>query len=254
MARIIGIANQKGGVGKTTTAVNLAAALALIGKYVLLVDIDPQGNATSGLGFSTGTIQQGLYEAISGLVPIRSVVQPTDVPGLKFIPATADLAGANIELVNVERREHRLTDLLTEVRNDYDFIIIDSPPSLGLLTVNGLVASDHILIPVQAEYYALEGIGHLLRTIALIKQHLKERLDILGAAVTMYDPRNKLAQDVLTELHRYFPGKVFHSVIPRTVKLAEAPSHGKSIFHYDPSSKAAHAYARLAQEILGRFT
>ncbi len=250
MSQIIAVVNQKGGVGKTTTAVNLAAALSQQGKFVLLVDLDPQGNATSGLGVDHRTIEHGVYDAIIGAKPIHHVVQETAHEGYRLAPATMNLSGANIELVDVEDREFQLYKVLMEVKHAYDFIVIDCPPSLGLLTINGLVASDKILIPVQAEYYALEGLGQLLHTINLVKENLKPELEVLGAILTMYDTRNRLSQDVFEELYRYFPDTIFRSIIPRTVRLAEAPSFGKTIFNYDPSGKGAKAYRRLSREVL----
>ncbi|OGF20685.1 chromosome partitioning protein ParA [Candidatus Falkowbacteria bacterium RIFOXYA2_FULL_38_12] len=250
MAQIISIVNQKGGVGKTTTAVNLGAYLANFGKFVLLVDMDPQANATSGLGIDHRVLGKGVYESIAGLNSFGDIVVNTPVRGYKVAPATVSLAGANVELVNAERREHRLHDALLEVRNDYDYIIIDCPPSLGLLTLNSLVAADSVFIPVQAEYYALEGLGQLLETINLVKESLKPELEILGALITMYDSRVGLSEAVLKELYQYFPNKIFRSVIPRNIRLAEAPSHGLSILHYDARSKGARAYERLARELL----
>jgi len=250
MAYIIAVANQKGGVGKTTTTVNLAAYLASKGRFVLLVDLDPQANATAGLGLDHRSLEKGLYEALAGVSSFKDVVVSTSVDGLKVAPATAGLAGASVELVGVERREFRLADALLEVRNDYDYVIIDCPPSLGLLTLNGLVAADRVLIPVQAEYFALEGLSQLLQTIDLVKTNLHPELDIMGAVLTMFDPRNTLANDVMQELYKYFPNKIFRSVVPRNVRLAEAPSFGKPIAQYDPWSKGAKAYERLALEVL----
>lgn len=253
MSTIISVVNQKGGVGKTTTAMNLAAFLAELGNFVLLVDMDPQGNATSGLGIEKDRLEYGIYEALSRDKRLHDVIHNTSHEGLRITPATPNLAGANIELVDVERREHQLADLLEEVKHAYDFIIIDCPPSLGLLTVNSLVAADQLLIPVQAEYYALEGIGQLLNTVNLVQEHIKPELEILGAVITMFDKRTKLSGDVMNELYKYFPDKIFRSVIPRTVRLAEAPSFGKSILHYDPNGKGARAYERLAREILEKY-
>ncbi|MFA6547850.1 MAG: ParA family protein [Candidatus Magasanikbacteria bacterium] len=253
MSVIISVVNQKGGVGKTTTAVNLAAGLSEAGKFVLLVDLDPQGNATSGLGIKYREIQQGLYHALMGQVRAHDVVANTSHVGLRVVPATPDLAGANVELVSVEGREQKLSDLLSEVKHAYDYVLIDCPPSLGILTLNGLVAADHILIPVQAEYYALEGLGQLLKTVELVKENIKPELSVLGAVVTMFDGRNKLSEEVLSELYKFFPNNIFRSVIPRTVRLAEAPSFGKSIFHYEPKGKGAKAYERLSREILDFF-
>ncbi len=253
MPVIISVVNQKGGVGKTTTAVNLAAALAEAGKFVLLVDLDPQGNATSGLGIKYQELDKGLYHALTAQHRLHDVVVNTLHAGLRVVPSTQDLAGANVELVNVEGRENKLADILSEVKHAYDYIIIDSPPSLGILTLNGLVAADKILIPVQAEYYALEGLGQLLKTIELVRDNIKPDLEVLGAVVTMFDSRNKLSEEVMHELYKYFPNNIFRSVIPRTVRLAEAPSYGKSIFHYEPSGKAAKAYERLGKEIMDFF-
>lgn len=253
MSITISVVNQKGGVGKTTTALNLAAALADAGKFVLLVDLDPQGNATSGLGIKNQQIEKGLYHALMNEHRLHDTVINTAHAGLRVVPSTPDLAGANVELVNVEGRETKLSDILSEVKHAYDYIVIDSPPSLGLLTLNGLVAADKILIPVQAEYYALEGLGQLLRTIDLVRENIKPELQVLGAILTMYDGRNRLSDEVMHELYKFFPNNIFRSVIPRTVRLAEAPSFGKSIFHYEPNGKGAKAYGRLAREVLDYF-
>lgn len=252
MARIITIANQKGGVGKTTTAVNLGAYLAAAGKFVLLVDVDPQANATSGLGLDHRSLERGLYEALIGSASIKEIIHDTGQDGYRIAPATPALAGAGIELITVSDREYRLRDALLEVRNDYDVILIDCPPSLGILTVNGIVAADEVLIPVQAEYYALEGLGQLMSTIDLVRENLKPELRVLGAIITMFDQRTKLSRDVLEELYKFFPSGIFRSVVPRTVRLAEAPSFGKSILQFDPTSRGAHAYERLARELLER--
>lgn len=249
MGQVISIVNQKGGVGKTTTSINLAAYLSKLGKSVLLIDIDPQANATSGLGVSR-ELDRGVYEVLAGPQSFRDIIVGTNHPNYYLAPATASLAGANVEFVNLERREFRLYDNLLDIRHDFDYTLIDSPPSLGLLTLNGLTAADQILIPVQAEYFALEGLGQLTETINLIKENLKPELDILGAVLTMYDSRNRLANDVLSELYNYFPNKIFRSVIPRSVRLAEAPSHGQSILHYDPQSRGARSYERLAREFI----
>ncbi len=250
MTKIISVVNQKGGVGKTTTAMNVAAFLADAGKFVLLVDMDPQGNATSGLGIGRASLPHGIYEALARQRRLHDVIHNTAHEGLRVAPSTPNLAGANVELVDVERREYQLADLLEEAKHAYDYIIIDCPPSLGLLTINSLVAADELLIPVQAEYYALEGLGQLLETIQLIQTHIKKNLNILGAVITMFDKRTKLSQDIMNELYKYFPNTIFRSVIPRTVRLAEAPSFGKSIFHYEPNGKGAKAYERLVREIL----
>ena len=250
MSKVIAVVNQKGGVGKTTTTINLAAYLAEMGKFVLLVDMDPQANATSGVGIAKDNLEHGLYEALAKEKRLSDIIHNTSHQGLRVAPATANLAGASIELVDVDRREHQLNDLLEEVKHAYDYIVIDCPPSLGLLTLNSLVASDEILIPVQAEYYALEGLGQLLQTIGLIQEHLKPSLEVLGAVITMYDKRTRLSEDVMNELYKYFPNNIFRSVIPRTVRLAEAPSFGKTILQYEPSGKGAKAYEKLAREIL----
>lgn len=250
MSEIIAVVNQKGGVGKTTTAVNLGAYLASLGKFVLLVDTDPQANASSGLGIDHKNLDAGIYEVLIGERNLRSIIAETKYPGLRVAPATMSLAGASVELVPLERREYRLADALLEVSGDYDVILIDCPPSLGLLTVNALVAANKVLIPVQAEYYALEGLGQLLQTIELVRDNLQPRLEVLGAAITMFDKRNALSGAVMHELYQYFPQKIFRSVIPRNVRLAEAPSHGKAVIDYDRASPGATAYERLAREVL----
>lgn len=250
MGRIISIVNQKGGVGKTTTAVNLAAYLANLGKQVLLVDIDPQANATSGVGIDYNKVEHGIYEALIGQKPIYEIIKRTVQDGFKVAPSTSALAGAGIELVDMEDREFRLANVLADIKDEYDYVIIDGPPSLGLLTVNSLVAADDVLIPVQSEYYALEGLSQLLNTIGLVQNHLKPDLNILGAVITMYDKRNSLSSAVMNELYQYFPNRIFRSVIPRSVRLAESPSYGRSILHYDAKSKGGRAYAKLALEIV----
>lgn len=249
MGQIISVVNQKGGVGKTTTAINLAAYLSKAGKFVLLIDLDPQSNATSGLGISR-ELDRGVYEVLTGHHFFNDVLVDTQHQFYKLAPSTISLAGANVELVNLDRREFRLYDNLLRVKNDFDYIIIDCPPSLGLLTVNGLVASDQVLIPVQAEYFALEGLGQLINTINLIRDHIKPELEILGAVLTMYDGRFRLANDVLQELYRHFANRIFRSVIPRNIRLSEAPSYGQTILTYDPKSKGAKAYERLTKEFL----
>jgi chromosome partitioning protein len=250
MGKIISIVNQKGGVGKTTTAVNLGAYLSYLGKHVLLVDIDPQANATSGIGINHKNLEQGIYEAILGEKPIYEIIKRTLQERFKIAPSTISLAGAGIEMVNMEDREFRLSKVLEEVKDEYDYIIIDGPPSLGLLTINSLVAADEVLIPIQSEYYALEGVSQLLETIGLVQNNLKPALGIMGAVITMYDKRNRLSGAVMNELYQYFPNRVFRSVIPRSVRLAEAPSYGRSILHYDPKSTGGKAYERLAKEII----
>ncbi|OGH86210.1 MAG: chromosome partitioning protein ParA [Candidatus Magasanikbacteria bacterium RIFOXYC12_FULL_33_11] len=250
MSKTIAVVNQKGGVGKTTTAINLAAFLAEMGKFVLLVDLDPQGNATSGLGVDRDNLEFGIYEALAKQKRIHDIIFNTAHDGLRVAPATQDLAAAAIELVDVENREFQLRDLLSEVSHAYDYIIIDCPPSLGLLTINGLVAAHELLIPVQAEYYALEGLGQLLKTVELVRNKLHPDLGILGAVLTMFDKRTKLSTEIMNELYKYFPDNIFRSVIPRTIKLAEAPSFGQSILHYEPRGKGAKAYERLARELV----
>jgi len=250
MGKVIAIVNQKGGVGKTTTAVNLGAYLAYLGKQVLLIDIDPQANATSGIGIDHKNLEHGLYEAIIGQKPIYEIVKHTLQERFKIAPSTISLAGAGIELVSLEDREYRLAKVLQDIKDEYDYIIVDGPPSLGLLTINGLVAADEVLIPIQSEYYALEGLGQLLETIGLVQNNLKPELGIMGAIITMYDRRNRLSSSVMNELYQYFPNRIFRSIIPRSVKLAEAPSFGRSILHYDPKSKGGKAYERLAREVI----
>jgi chromosome partitioning protein len=250
MGKIISIVNQKGGVGKTTTAINLGAYLAHLGKHVLLVDIDPQANATSGIGIDHKNLPQGIYEAIIGQKPIYAIIKHTLQDGFKVAPSTISLAGAGIELVNLADREYLLNKVLKDIKDEYDYIIVDGPPSLGLLTVNSLVAADEVLIPIQSEYYALEGLGQLLETIGLVQSNLKPELGIMGAVITMFDRRNRLSSSVMHELYQYFPNRVFRTVIPRSVRLAEAPSFGRSILHYDPKSKGGKAYERLAREIV----
>jgi len=250
MGKIIAIVNQKGGVGKTTTAVNLGAYLAYLGKQVLLVDIDPQANATSGLGLDHRRLEYGIYEALIGDKSFLQIIKRTMQNNLKVAPATLSLAGAGVELVNLENREFRLAHILEEVKKDFDYIIIDGPPSLGLLTINSLVAADEVLIPIQSEYFALEGLSQLLETISLVQNNLKPNLGIMGAIITMFDRRNKLSEAVMEELYQYFPNRIFRSVIPRSVRLAEAPSYGRSILHYDPKSRGGKAYEGLAREVI----
>lgn len=250
MGRVITIVNQKGGVGKTTSAVSLGAYLAQAGKFVLLVDLDPQANATSGVGVAHQELSQSIYHVLTGNATLRQILKPTPHEGYRVAPAAAELAGARVELVNVPDREYRLQQALLEVKHDFDVIIIDCPPSLDLLTVNGLVAADHLLIPIQSEYYALEGLGQLLQTIELVRGRLKPDLSVLGGLVTMFDSRNKLSQQVLDELKAHFPYPIFQSIVPRNVRLSESPSYGQTILQYDPGSKGARAYQQLTQEIL----
>jgi len=252
MATVLGIANQKGGTGKTTCSVNLSTYLAALGKKVLLVDLDPQANATSGFGVDPRKVDFSVYDALNNKIPTSQAIKNTDLFGCHLLPASFDLAGSSVELVNMKNREFRLNDALTKVRHEYDYVVIDSPPSLGLLTLNGLVASDEVLIPVQCEYYALEGLAQLLETVDLIKTNLSKDINILGAVLTMYDKRNKLDRSIAKEVRRNFSGYVFDAIIPRNVDLAEAPGHGKTIFQFNPTSAGALAYKQLAEEVIKR--
>nr|WP_239454091.1 AAA family ATPase [Bacillus suaedaesalsae] len=250
VARIISIANQKGGVGKTTTSVNLGACLAYLGKKVLLVDIDPQGNATSGVGIDKADVDACIYDVLVEDAEAKTVIKPTDVENLYIIPATIQLAGAEIELVPTISREVRLKRALETVEAAYDYIIIDCPPSLGLLTINSLTASNSVLIPVQCEYYALEGLSQLLNTVRLVQKHLNTDLMIEGVLLTMLDARTNLGIQVIDEVKKYFQEKVYQSIIPRNIRLSEAPSHGKPIIIYDPKSRGAEVYLDLAKEVM----
>jgi chromosome partitioning protein len=249
LPRVLAIANQKGGVGKTTTAVNLGAALAELGYRVLVIDLDPQGNATTGLGINGRNLETSVYDVIMNDVGIEDCVEPTSLKNLFVVPATIDLAGAEIELVPAFSRELKLRRALDDVRDDYDFTLIDCPPSLGLLTVNGLAAADAVLVPIQCEYYALEGLGQLLRNVALVRSNLNPTLDVGGIVLTMYDARTKLADQVEQEVRDHFGAKVYRSVVPRTVRLSEAPSFGQPIIVFDPTSRGAIAYRELAKEV-----
>ena len=250
---IIAISTQPGGVGKTTSTLNLGAALREMGKRVLLVDLDPQGNATSGLGSARDSGERPtIYHALLGEAEARSAVLPTDVPHLFLLPSGGDLVGAELELVGVENRESRLRAALEPLRAAYEYVLIDCPPSLGLLTVNALVAADRVLVPLQCEYYALEGLGSLLRTIDLVKGSLKPELGIEGVVLTMFDARNNLARQVMKDVQSNLPGQVYRTVIPRNVRLSEAPSHGRPAILYDIESKGAQSYLQLAEEMLAR--
>ena len=247
---MICIANQKGGVGKTTTAVNLSASLAVAEKKTLLIDIDPQGNATSGLGIPRGEVSQNIYHALIDQVPPKALLRDTELNFLKIIPSNIDLIGAEIELVPFSDRETRLKNALKELKEEFDFLIIDCPPSLGLLTVNSLTASDSILIPLQCEYYPMEGLSQLLKTIELIKNNLNPDLKIEGILLTMFDKRNNISHQVTEEVRKHFGSLVFNTVIPRNVRLSESPSFGKPIILYDASSRGAESYLDLAKEVL----
>jgi chromosome partitioning protein len=252
MGRVIAVANQKGGVGKTTTAVNLAASIASGGRKVLLVDFDPQGNASSGVGYPRDRVELSIYDALLGDVDVVDVVRPTEVKNLYVAPATTDLAGAEIELVAAEGRERRLRTLVASVADAYDYVIIDCPPSLGILTVNALVAADGVLVPMQCEYYALEGLGALISTIERVRKALNPSLGIDGVLFCMYDPRTNLTHQVTEEVKQHLGDKVFETVIPRNVRLSESPSFGKPILLYDRESRGCQSYLQLADEFVRR--
>lgn len=249
LPRVISIANQKGGVGKTTTSVNLGAALAERGSRVLVIDLDPQGNATTGLGIQHRDLEGSVYDVIINDKSLEDCTEPTSVRNLFVVPATIDLAGAEIELVPAFSREMKLKRAIELIKNEYDYILIDCPPSLGLLTVNALAASDDVIVPIQCEYYALEGLGQLLRNVGLVKGNLNQELEMRGIVLTMYDARTKLAEQVESEVREHFGTKVYRTVIPRTVRLSEAPSFGQPIITFDPTSRGAIAYRELAKEV-----
>lgn len=252
MGYVIALANQKGGVGKTTTSVNLGACLADAGKKVLLIDLDPQGNTTSGLGIDKKDIDESVYDVLINDVDLKKVILHSSHQGLDIVPTTIALSGAEVELTNLMARETRLKDAFGDVKDEYDYILIDCPPSLGLLTINAFTACDSILIPVQSEYYALEGLSQLLNTIKLVRKHFNSALKIEGVLLTMYDKRTNLGQQVNAEVKKYFGDQVYETIIPRNVRLSEAPSHGQAIVDYDKRSTGAKVYQQLAKEVLAR--
>ena len=250
MGKVIAITNQKGGVGKTTTSVNLSACIANSGKKVLLIDMDPQGNASSGLGIDKDSLELCIYDVLINGMTMNDVIVPTALKKLKIAPASIDLAGAGVELVNLPKREHILKKALKEIRDDYDFIFIDCPPSLDLLTLNALTAADGVLIPIESEFYALEGVSQLINTVNLVKKSLNEKLEIEGVLLTMFDGRTNLSIQVADEVKKFFTTKVYKTIIPRNVRLSEAPSYGEPIIIYDPRSKGAEVYMKLAKEVI----
>ncbi|WP_270167020.1 ParA family protein [Paenibacillus sp. SYP-B4298] len=250
MSKIIAITNQKGGVGKTTTSVNLGASLASLGRKVLLIDIDPQGNTTSGIGINKADVENCIYDVLINEIHPQEAMVETKIPGLTVIPATIQLAGAEIELVPTISREVRLKKAIHQVKDKFDYVLIDCPPSLGILTINSLTAADSVIIPIQCEYYALEGLSQLLNTVRLVQKHLNTTLQIEGVLLTMFDARTNLGIQVIEEVKKYFQQKVYQTIIPRNVRLSEAPSHGQSIITYDPRSKGAEVYLELAKEVI----
>jgi len=250
MTKVLAITNQKGGVGKTTTAVNLSTAMSLYKKKILLIYIDPQGNTSSGIGLDRSKVKRCIYDVLINQAPIREIILHSKIKNLDVLPSTIQLVGAEIELVNYSSRENKLQQVIKSIKDDYDYIIIDCPPSLGLLTLNSLTAADSVIIPVQCEYYALEGIGQLLNTINLVKEILNPSLEIEGILLTMYDTRTNLSRDVIEEVKKNFKGKIFKSIIPRNVRVSEAPSYGQPVVFYDAKSKGAIAYKKLAQEVI----
>lgn len=252
LGRVIAVANQKGGVGKTTTVINLAAYLADSGKRVLAVDVDPQGNTTTGLGIDKGLVDASIYDVLLEGESFKDALLPTEVVGLHLLPATLDLAGADVELSQMPNRELLLDGHIRTIRDRYDFVFIDCPPSLGLLTINALTAADRVMIPMQCEFFALEGLSQLLSTIELVRERLNPRLELEGVLLTMYDARTNLAAQVAEEVRQHFNQKVYRAVIPRTVRLSEAPSHGQPILRYDPKSRGAQGYRDLAEEVIQR--
>ena len=251
MVKVIAIANQKGGVGKTTTAVNLAASLAAKGRKVLLIDSDPQGNSTSGLGFEKNYIKKCIYDVLINGTPMAEVIMKSEYENLWVLPATIQLAGAELELVSVMSREGRLKRALDRVKHEYDYVLIDCPPSLGLLTLNALTAASSVLVPIQCEFYALEGVTQLMNTIQLVQRNLNPALKLEGAVMTMFDARTNLSSDVVGEVKKYFNAKMYNTIIPRNIRLSEAPSHGQPVIVYDAKSKGAQVYQELAQEVIG---
>lgn len=250
MGKVIAIANQKGGVGKTTTSVNLSACLANLDKKVLLIDVDPQGNSTSGYGIDKRSVKRSIYDVLVDNVDIKEAVLDTEIETLKILPATIQLAGAEIELVSVMSRETKLKRAIDKVKYDYDYIIIDCPPSLGLLTINSLTAANSVLVPIQCEFYALEGLSQLMNTVTLVQKNLNPAMELEGVVLTMFDARTNLSLQVVEEVKSHFGPKVYQTIIPRNVRLSEAPSHGKPVILYDPRSKGSEVYFELAKEVI----